>query len=217
MSVKSLTRQWVQHRLSDIDRLRGFPVLRRRFHAGTGYALNLEQPRSLNEKIQWRKVYDRNPLFPILIDKVRMPDWARRELPESDHHCLAQYIQVARRAEDIDFAALPEDVALKCNHGSAWNVLLRAGVPYDEDKVRRRLNRWLARKFGKRPDMHEWGYLDIPPRIAVQKLLLQPDGTLANDMRFHIFGGRLRVHSHAHHRHQRCAEGWPLRFRVSPP
>lgn len=187
-SIRTRLRQWRTHIATDIDRLRGFPTLRRRFRRSVGYELNLENPRSMSEKMQWRKVYDRNPLFPILLDKVRMPEWARSMLPEGDHHCRANYRQVARRAEDLDFAALPDDVALKCNHGSGWNVLLRAGVPFDEVQVRRQLNRWLGRKFGKLPDMHEWGYLGIPPRIAVQDLLLQPDGTLANDMRFHIFG-----------------------------
>ena len=67
---------------------------------------------------------------------------------------------------------------------------MREGEPFDEDQVRHRLNRWLARKFGKTRELHEWGYLNIPPRIAVHDLLLFPDGRLADDLRFHVFGDR---------------------------
>ncbi len=190
IAVRTLARKWLQHRLTEIDRMRGFPALRRRFREACEYDLNLDDPKTFSEKLQWRKVYDRNPLFPVLLDKVRMPEWARSVLPASDHHCLPDYRQVARLAEDIDFASLPADVALKCNHGSGWNVLLREGEPFDEDQVRHRLNRWLARKFGKTRELHEWGYLNIPPRIAVHDLLLFPDGRLADDLRFHVFGDR---------------------------
>ena len=189
-SIRTRLRQWRTHIATDIDRLRGFPTLRRRFHRNHGYDPNLSDPRTFNEKLQWRKLYDHNPLFPVLMDKVRMPDWARRKLPPTDHHVLPTYLQVARRADEIDFTALPADIALKANHASGWNVLLRAGEPFDEDQVRRRLDTWMSRRFGKTPELHASGYLSIPPRIAVQELLLKADGTLADDIRLHFFGSQ---------------------------
>ncbi len=150
--------------------------------------LNLEDPKTFSEKLQWRKVYDRNPLFPVLLDKVRMPEWARSVLPASDHRYLPEFLQIADDASQIDFAALPADLALKCNHASGWNIFLRDGEAFDEDQVRRHLNRWLARKYGKTSKLHETGYLGIPPRIGVQQLLLDRDGSIADDVRFHVFG-----------------------------
>ena len=190
MSPHAAFRQWRTHLATDIDRLRGFPELRKKFKSINGYDLNLDDPKTLNEKIQWRKVYDKNPLFPVLLDKVRMGDWARSKLPAEDHANLPVFLQVAQSADEIDFSALPENLALKCNHASGWNILLRAGDPYDPIAVRQRLDRWLARKFGKTPVLHEYGYLSIPPRIAVQALLQKADGSMADDIRFHMFGDR---------------------------
>ena len=119
---------------------------------------------------------------------MRMPEWARSVLPASDHRYLPEFLQIADDASQIDFAALPADLALKCNHASGWNIFLRDGEAFDEDQVRRHLNRWLARKYGKTSKLHETGYLGIPPRIGVQQLLLDRDGSIADDVRFHVFG-----------------------------
>ena len=105
MSPKTAVRQWRAHLETDIDRMRGFPKLRRQFHEACGYMLNLEDPKTFSEKLQWRKVYDRNPLFPVLLDKVRMPEWARSVLPASDHRYLPEFLQIADDASQIDFAA----------------------------------------------------------------------------------------------------------------
>ncbi|NKB27918.1 MAG: hypothetical protein GKR99_10325 [Rhodobacteraceae bacterium] len=53
--------------------------------------------------------------------------------------------------------------------------------------MRRRLNRWLARDYGKDSGRHESGYHAILPRVGAQVLLLNKDGSLADDVRFHIF------------------------------
>ena len=105
IAVRTLARKWLQHRLTEIDRMRGFPALRRRFREACEYDLNLDDPKTFSEKLQWRKVYDRNPLFPVLLDKVRMPEWARSVLPASDHRYLPEFLQIADDASQIDFAA----------------------------------------------------------------------------------------------------------------
>ena len=69
--------------------------------------LNLEDPKTFSEKLQWRKVYDRNPLFPVLLDKVRMPEWARSVLPASDHHGLCRTIRQVAAAWLRRISTLP--------------------------------------------------------------------------------------------------------------
>ncbi|NKB27919.1 MAG: hypothetical protein GKR99_10330 [Rhodobacteraceae bacterium] len=138
-SPKATVRQFLAHLGADLDRLRGFPALRRKFRTTSGYDLDLENPKTLSEKIQWRKLYDRNPLFPILMNKTGMAEWAGSLLPAADHRYLPKYLQVVDDADKLDFSALPADLALKCNHASGWNVILREGEAFDPDKVRRRL------------------------------------------------------------------------------
>ena len=113
-SIRTRLRQWRTHIATDIDRLRGFPTLRRRFHRNHGYDPNLSDPRTFNEKLQWRKLYDHNPLFPVLMDKVRMPDWARRKLPPTDHHVLP----ITRLAGM--FCCVRANRSMKIRSGAGW-------------------------------------------------------------------------------------------------
>lgn len=187
-NLRALWDMWVQ-------RHRNLPVLRAHFEARLGYELNLETPRKFNEKIQWRKLYDRNPLFATLLDKVRMPDWARGQLPQAYHRFLPDYLHIVRSVDDLDIAALPDDVILKTNHSSGWNILLRKGEPRDVQAIEDQLDDWMARSYGTTQRQMESAYVPIRRRIGVQKLLLWPDGRLADDIRIHMFGDTFGVAS----------------------
>lgn len=177
------------------QRRQGLPVLRAHFEHRLGYSLNLHEPRTLNEKIQWRKLYDRNPLFTTLLDKVRMPDWARSMLPAEYHRHLPEYLHVVRSVDELDIGSLPDDVILKTNHSSGWNILLRAGEPRDIAAISDQLDDWMAQTYGTTKRQMESAYIPIRRRIGVQRLLLWPDGRLADDIRIHMFGGTFGVAS----------------------
>lgn len=174
-----------------MERALNFPFLRLRFRRAVGYWPHLHAPRSHNEKVQWRKLYDRNPLFPVLSDKYRLRDYVHGVLGPEAEGLFARLYHVTDDPDDIPFADLPGDLAIKANHGCGWNLFLRAGAPVDHQAVRARCRAWLGRRYGMRN--HEWAYRDIPPRIVVEELLLDPAGDLPKDVKLHVFDGRVHL------------------------
>ncbi|OSP56668.1 ATP-grasp fold amidoligase family protein [Pseudoruegeria sp. SK021] len=172
------------------DAARGFPALRALFQKRVGYAPDLDQPRTFNEKITWRKLYDRNPLFIQASDKLRMRDVVRDILgAEASADLFPKLYLAAAHPDELDFSALPADLALKANHASGRNAFLRAGQPVDEAKLRQICARWLRLSYGV--DKHEWAYQHIPRRILAEELLTGAPGDALRDLKFNMFGDRL--------------------------
>ena len=88
----------------------------------TGEVLDLDNPQTYNEKIQWLKLYDRSDLKSMLSDKVRVRSWVAEKIGQE---YLTKLYGVYRCASEIDFDALPNRFVLKANHGSGWNAIVR--------------------------------------------------------------------------------------------
>ena len=80
----------------------------------TGKKLDLSNPRTINEKIQWSKLYDSTPLKTRLADKLLVREWVKERIGEQ---YLIPHLGVWENFDDIDFNNLPKRFALKCNHG----------------------------------------------------------------------------------------------------
>lgn len=175
-----LTRRW--------ERLRGFPNLHRLFRAHHGCDLNLRAPKTFNEKLQYRKVFDRNPLYPIVSDKLRVRRYVARVL--GDEHAkaiLPRLLGVSRWPSRRWIARLGDDVAIKANNASARNIFLRAGQTHDVAAITKTCRRWMRQDYGRR--LQEWAYWPIPKRVIAEELLIGPDGRLADDIKFFMFDG----------------------------
>ena len=90
-----------------LDALLGYPELRRRYQQKTGYPLNLDAPLTVGDKINWRKIRDRNPAFPVLADKVRVRDHVAARLGKQAAEGLfpAIYLVTDRAAKPQSGAA----------------------------------------------------------------------------------------------------------------
>jgi len=121
-------------------------------------------PLGVSELVQWRKIFDRNPLFPILVDKQRVKDWARRKVPDVE---TAEIVWSGTAAADIPEGLLVPGYVIKTNHGTGTNYLPHRG-PRPRDELNRQFDAWLARRFD-----HElqWAYGQVPPRIIVERLI----------------------------------------------
>ena len=95
--------------------------LLRRFKAVFGRELNLDNPVTLNEKLQWLKLYNRRPEYTTYVDKYAVRDFIRRTIGEE---YLIPMLGVWNRAEDIDFDCMPEQFVLKCNHNSGLGMCI---------------------------------------------------------------------------------------------
>jgi hypothetical protein len=150
----------------------------------TGQDLNLEAPRTFQEKIQFRKVYGNHETYAALADKYRVRDYVSDIVGEE---FLIPLLAFGNRLRFADFAALPDRFIIKATHGCGWNLVVRdKGAFYATDAGRtvRSFNRKLRRKYSR--SSCEYHYDLIRPRIVIEELLLE-DGGPPWDYRFFCF------------------------------
>lgn len=161
--------------------------LKRKFKACVGYELNLEKPTSFNEKLQWLKLYDRNPEYTMMVDKIAVREFVRETIgQEYLIPCLGTWSDPA----DIDFDALPNRFVLKCNHNSGLGMYIcKDKTKLNISRVKRNLQKGLAQNYyltGR-----EWPYKDVPPQIIAEAYMEDANGRL-DDYKFMCFNGQVK-------------------------
>ncbi|MES2931081.1 MAG: ATP-grasp fold amidoligase family protein [Patescibacteria group bacterium] len=173
------------------ERAAGYPIEKDRFEHKLGYRLNLKNPRSLNEKIVWKKLFDRNPLLPYTSDKYRVRQYVRDTLGEEEaSQVLIPLLHEGRNPEAIPFDTLPEEYIVKTNHDSGGHHIVQRGDGVDRAAIIAKFKNLLSRSYGV--FKHEWAYWSIPRTLIVEALLRGEDGDLAQDYKFHVFHGTCR-------------------------
>ena len=131
-----------------------------------GYWPNLEEPRTLNEKLNWLKLYDRNPLYHKLVDKYEVKSYVSERL--GDDAVIPCY-GVWDNFDDIDFDSLPDKFILKCTHVSGGLAICRDKATFDKAAAKNNIERALRNEYfmGHR----EWAYKDVKPRIIAEELV----------------------------------------------
>lgn len=158
-----------------------------RFH---GYHADLENPRSFNEKIFWRKIFDRNTLFPLVLDKYKARNYVIQTMgKEEGQKILIPLLSVSFDPGEIPFDQLPEEYIVKPNHGSGWSIIVDKEHRVPRERIISQCRKWLRMTYGR--EKMEWAYSEIEPRIMVEKLLKDSRGRLASDFKFHVFGGKV--------------------------
>lgn len=176
--------------LAWLDRAFGNVFLRLKFRLKLGYPLDLKNPRTKNEKIQWRKLHDRSPLIVAATDKYAMRALVRDMLgKDATRRLFAKLYQVSECAEALRFDALPQQYVVKPTHGCGWFEIVRRNDPAHHARLRHKCQGWLRRRYGAR--QHEWAYSQISPRIMVEECITEADGTIASDLKFYVIAGRV--------------------------
>ena len=161
-------------------------AIERKFAQTFGYPLDWANPRTLNEKLNWMKLNFRVPLQQIAADKYAVRAHVAAKVGEK---YLIPLIRKCDRAEEIRFAELPAAFVLKTNHGSGQNWIVRDQAREDERAVVRRFREWLATSHYAAS--REWPYKDMKPAVVVEELLLDENGRIPSDFKFHCFGGKV--------------------------
>ena len=161
--------------------------LKLRWRNTMGYSLDLNNPQTLNEKIQWLKLYDRKPIYSILADKYRIKDYIKNKFGKD--LCVPN-IGVWDSVDEINFDSLPNKFVLKCNHNSGNGICICT----DKSKlnitdVKKKLEKGLRENYYK--TSREWQYKDIPRRIIAEEYLETKDGKIPNDYKLNFINGKL--------------------------
>ena len=153
-----------------------------------GKRLELDPPRTFNEKLQWLKLHDRRPEQTRWVDKYEVRKFVA-DLVGEEH--LFPLLGVWDRAEDVDWAKLPDRFVLKCTHDSGGTVICPDKRRFAARAARRKLAACLKQNYywaGR-----EWAYKCVRPRIIAEPLRVDDSGTELKDYKFFCFDGEPRL------------------------
>jgi hypothetical protein len=151
-----------------------------------GRAPALLRPRRFSEKMQWRKLFELDPTFAILSDKLAARDFVAARIGPGRQ---ADVLWVGNDADAIPFDRLLPPYALKSTHAAGQTIIVRDSASLDVAAVRTAARGWLAYCHGT--SMNEPAYVHLPRRLIVERLLLRPDGTAPLEHRVSVFDGRV--------------------------
>lgn len=159
------------------------------FRLEMGYKLNLEEPHTFNEKLQWLKLYNRNPKYTQMVDKFEAKTVAENIL---GNDYIIPTLGVWDRFEDIDFSSLPDRFVLKTTNGGGGGgvIICRDKNKLNLPSVAEQLNSSLKENIYQQ--FKEWPYKNVIPRILAEKFMVDESGEL-RDYKFYCFNGEPKV------------------------
>lgn len=161
--------------------------LKIKFKFKMGRTLDLKNIQTFNEKIQWLKLYDRNPLYTNLVDKYEVRKYIENEL---GNEYLIPLLGVYDNFDEIDFSDLPSQFVLKPNHTSGDIYICKDKTKINYSELKKVVNKWLKRRYYW---VHrEWPYKNIKPKIICEKYMVDESGTELKDYKFMCFNGKAK-------------------------
>lgn len=155
------------------------------FRIKLGYKLNLEKPITYNEKLQWIKLYDKNPLMTKCCDKYTVRDYVKSC---SCQEILNDLYWEGFDPEKIPFDTLPEKFVIKATHGSTFNIICKDKKTLNKKETIYKCKRWLKAKFLS--CYGEWFYGVEKPRIIIEKYIESDDNSQLKDYKVFCFNGK---------------------------
>ena len=140
--------------------------LKRMFKAHIGKELNLDNPQTFNEKLQWLKLYDRKPEYTTMVDKYEVKEYISKKIGEE---YIIPTLGVWDKFDDIDFDSLPKQFVLKCTHDSGGLVICKNKATFNKDAAQKKINKCLKRNYFW--NNREYPYKNVKPRIIAEQYL----------------------------------------------
>lgn len=163
--------------------------LKAAFRARFGRKLNLNNPKTFNEKLQWLKLHNRKPEYTKMVDKYLVREYVKEKIGEK---YLIPLLGVWDDPEEIDFDELPMQFVLKCNHNSGIGMCIcKDKNDLDISKVKEELKKGIDQNYyltGR-----EWPYKDVPRRVIAEKYMVDESGYELKDYKFYCFDGKVKL------------------------
>lgn len=153
-----------------------------------GKKLNLKDPKTYNEKIQWLKLYNRRPEYSRMVDKYEVKKYVAEVLGED---YIIPTLGIWDNFDDIDFKKLPKQFVLKCTHDSGGLVICEDKDKLNIKECKKKINHSLKRKYYK--NTREWPYKGVKPRIIAEKYMIDESGCELKDYKFFTFDGVVKL------------------------
>ena len=146
--------------------------------------LNLKEPKTFNEKLQWLKLYDRNPEYTKMVNKYEAKKYVADIIGQE---YIISTLGVWDKFEDIEFDKLPKQFVLKPTHTSGNVFICKDKEKINYNQLRKMINKWLKRDYYL---VHrEWPYKNIKPKIIAEQYMVDDSGMKLKDYKFFCFNG----------------------------
>lgn len=153
-----------------------------------GDRLNLKEPNTFNEKLQWLKLYDRQDKYVELVDKYKVKEYISKKIGEQ---YVIKLLDVWEKVDDIDVSHLPEQFVLKTTHDSKGVVICEDKEKFDIESAKILLKRHMETNFFYKG--REWPYKKVKPRVIAEEYLKDHHDGELRDYKFFCFHGVPKV------------------------
>lgn len=164
------------------------PYLKILFKGYMNSNLNLDNPKTYNEKLQWLKLYDRNPLYTKLVDKYEVKSIVASIIGSK---YIIPTIGVWEKFDEIIFDDLPNQFVIKCTHDSGGVVICKDKSSFDKNNAKRIIEKSLKKNFYY--EGREWPYKDVKPRILIEEYKEDNSCGELKDYKFFCFDGQVKA------------------------
>ena len=178
----------VNAKLGFYNNLTDEEYLKRKYKARMGCNLDLENPKTFNEKLQWLKIHDRKPIYTTMVDKYEVKRYVADLIGEE---YIIPTLSVWEHFDDIDFDKLPEQFVLKCTHDSGGLVICRDKNKFDKKAAKKKIEKCLKRNYYYQG--REWPYKNVKPRILAEKYMEDNTTQELRDYKFFCFNGEVKA------------------------
>lgn len=153
-----------------------------------GKKIDFNNPRTFNEKLQWLKIYDRNPNYTKMVDKYEAKKYVAQIIGEE---YIIPTIGIYDKFEDINFKELPNKFVIKCTHDSGGLIICKDKNKLDIKKAKDKINECLKRNYfycGR-----EWPYKNVRPKIIIEKYMEDETKEDLKDYKFFCFNDKVKI------------------------
>lgn len=152
-----------------------------------GKHLDLDNPKTFNEKLQWLKHYDRKDEYTMMVDKYEVKSYIASRIGSE---YVIPTIGVWENFDDIDFDLLPDQFVMKCTHDSNGLVICRDKATLNKKAAKKKITKALRSNYYR--IFHEWPYKNVKPRIIVENYMEDKASSSLVDYKFFCFNGEPR-------------------------
>jgi hypothetical protein len=158
------------------------------YYVDNGKHLNLDNPTTFNEKLNWMKFHDQNPLYRTLVDKYKVKKIVEEKI--GSEYVVKNYA-VYNSVDEIDLDSLPDSFVLKATHDSGGVIICKSKSSFDLQAAKKKLKRQLSIDYYWKT--REWVYKDPDPKIIADEYLDDHSGHELTDYKFWCFNGEPKV------------------------
>ncbi len=153
-----------------------------------GEKLNLNNPQTFNEKLQWLKLNDRKDIYTTMVDKYEVKKYVSDVIGEK---YIIPTLGIYNSFDEIDFEKLPNKFVVKCTHDSGSTIICKDKKKFDIKKAKKKINK--ALKYNYYYAGREWPYKNVKPRIIIEEYIEDEELKDLRDYKFFCFNGKVNL------------------------